>query len=209
MISSLVLSSSKAAQQESRTHGSCRTNWPRLLEDVPLIDEVVRTANTTDFLICHVKSRSARSFPRAMVWRGNAHRWPSRSAALAHWISVCVGTDKKKFEERDALLRGTLGEADQTTVGCSWGEQRALFTTERPDMLRLGRWWNFRKPVCSKGQYESKAISYKVTLNLNFYCISYCAGFIILFHLFSIFLPPYSRFLRPKTDKHPEYHLLQ
>jgi hypothetical protein len=33
---------------------------PGLLEDVPLIDEVVRTANTTEFLICHVKSSSER-----------------------------------------------------------------------------------------------------------------------------------------------------
>jgi len=60
----------------------------RTLEDVPFIDEIVRTANSTAFLICYVKSSSERSFPWAMVGRGSAHHRPSRSPALAHWIIV-------------------------------------------------------------------------------------------------------------------------
>jgi hypothetical protein len=59
---------------------------PGLLEDVPLIDEIVRTASTTEMFICHVKASSRRSFPWAMVRCGNAHHRPSKSAALAHWI---------------------------------------------------------------------------------------------------------------------------
>lgn len=84
-ISSLVIPSLKAFLQERHTRGSCRTNCPDFWKMCLMIDEVVRTANTAEFPVRHVKSSSERSLPLAMVGRGSAaHHWPSRSAALMY-----------------------------------------------------------------------------------------------------------------------------
>jgi hypothetical protein len=129
---------------------------PGLLEDVPLIDEVVCTANTTEFLICYVKSSSERSFPWAIVGRGSGHHWPSRCAALPYWIIVYGEIRKAICVAETHFGCGRPHKGQWATAAMS----STRYSQPSGLALRLGCRWDFWKPVSSTGQYKLKTISW-------------------------------------------------